>query len=91
MVERRQLLSTMVNDVRHKIEDLSLDEVNIIALAIDYFLCNYDHTPEAAQVIEDLFMHLDFTADEAEEAEDDNRLVERTDNLLVVDFRPKSD
>lgn len=91
MVERRKLLSIMVKDVKHKIEDLTLDEVNIIALAIDYFLCNYEHTPEAAQVIEDLFLHLDFTAEEAEEAEGDDRLIERTDNLLVVDFRPKSD
>ena len=74
----------------HTIEDLTTDELNIIALAVDYFLCNYDHGNIDLETIEDLFMHLDITAEAAEEVEAEQRLVDKTDNLLVVDFRPKS-
>lgn len=74
----------------HTIDDLTTDELNIIALAVDYFLCNYDHGDIDVTELEELFMHLDITAEAAEEVEADERLVEKTDNLLVVDFRPKS-
>ena len=76
--------------MKHKIEELTLDEVNILALALDYFLCNYDHNTTTREIVEDLFMHVDFIAEEAEAVEDSERLVEKTDNLLVVDFRPKN-
>jgi len=75
----------------HTIEDLSTNELNIIALAVEYFLCNYDHDNIDVEVLEDLFMHLDLTAEAAEEVEAEDRLLEKTDNLLVVDFRPKND
>ena len=75
----------------HKIEDLTADELSIIALAVDYFLCNYDHGNIDIEQLENLFMHLDIAAEAAEEAESKIRLIERSDNLLVVDFRPKND
>ena len=75
----------------HTIDDLTTDELSIIALAVDYFLCNYDHGNIDIEQIENLFMHLDTVAEAAEEAESDIRLVEKSDNLLVVDFRPQSD
>ena len=76
--------------MNYSIDDLSAKELSIIALAVEYFLCNYDHDTMAVEGLEDLFMHLDVIAEAAEEAAEDSRLVEKTDNLLVVDFSPKS-
>jgi hypothetical protein len=76
--------------MNYKIDELTLEELNIIALAVDYFLCNYEHSNVDLEQIENLFLHLDLTAEAAEEAQPDQRIVEKTDNLLVVDFRPKN-
>lgn len=76
--------------MNYTIDELSLNELNIIALAVDYFLCNYEHGDMDTVDLENLFMHLDVLAESAEEAESESRLVEKTDNVLVVDFRPKS-
>lgn len=70
----------------HTIDDLTSHELNIVALAMEYFLCNYQHGDIDVTELEELFMHIDMQA----EAALDERLVEKTDNLLVVDFRPKN-
>jgi len=74
----------------YSIEDLSLDELNIIALAVDYFLNNYDEDGMDMTPFQDLLVYLDVTAEIAEECDSAERLVGKTDNLLVVDFTPKS-
>lgn len=88
MVGRWKHLPIMVNELKHTIDELSTQDLSIIALAMDYFLCNYEHTNMDVVDLENLFMHIDLLAEEAEESTS-TRLVERQDNLLVVDFSAK--
>jgi hypothetical protein len=74
----------------YKIEDLTSQELNIIAVAVDYFLCNCENGNIDIATLEDLLVHLDSVAEAAEETETSTRVVEKTDNLLVVDFGSKS-
>lgn len=75
--------------MNYSVDDLTLEDLSILALAMDFFLCNYEHGNLDVETLENLFMHLDITAEAAEEAAGEQRLVEKTDNLLVVNFRPK--
>lgn len=75
----------------HRIENLTTKELSIIALAVDHFLCNGEHGDMDLEQIENLFLHIDTVAEAAEEIEAEKRLVEKTDNLLVINFHPQSD
>lgn len=73
------------------LDDITPQDLNILALAMDYLLCNADLPPAAMKEVEELFYFLDAMAEAAEDdQEEQSRLVEKTDNLLVVDFRPKA-
>jgi hypothetical protein len=74
----------------YKIEDLSSQELSIIAVAVDYFLCNFENGNIDPNVLENLLIHLDSVAEAAEAVESSNHLIEKSDNLLVVDFGSKS-
>jgi hypothetical protein len=77
--------------MRHTLEELSTEEMTIIALAVEHFLCNCHDSSLDKDKVEELFAYLDIAAELAEEADPEHRLVAKTDNVLVVDFRPKSD
>lgn len=73
------------------LDEMTPQDLNILALAMDYLLCNADLPSAAMKEVEELFYFLDAMAEAAEEEEaEKSRLVEKTDNLLVVDFRPKA-
>lgn len=71
------------------LNDMTPEDLDILALAMDYLLCNSNLPAETMREVEELFYYLDALAEEANMQEEE-RLIEKTDNLLVVDFRPKS-
>jgi hypothetical protein len=66
----------------HTIEQLSTDELSLLALAMDYYLCNGELGHTDPKDAEDLLIYLDLMAEQAESM--------TLDNLLIVDFSPKS-
>lgn len=76
--------------MKHELTDLSLDELHILILALDFYLCNDKHGKAVSEIAESLLLHIDFTAEAAEAQHESNRIVESDDNLIVVDFRPKN-
>jgi len=72
------------------LDDLSHNDLSTIALAMDYLLCNADLPPKAMKDVEELFYFLDAIAEAAEQEAGENRLLERTENVLHVDFTPKA-
>ena len=75
--------------MKYKIDDLSAEELSIIALAVDHYLCNADKGNVQLEAIEELFLHLDILAEAAEDEVKDNNVLNIQDNLIVVDFSPK--
>lgn len=73
----------------YNIGEISLEELNALALAMDYLICNSNLPRDVHEMAEALFYTLDIMAEEASECVSGKALVEKTDNLLVVDFRPK--
>jgi len=71
----------------YQIDDLTLDQINLIALAMDYFVCNCPNNPVKTQA-EDLFSYLDSLVESIEESIT-SPVVTQTDNLIIVDFNPK--
>jgi hypothetical protein len=76
--------------MKHNINDLTLEELDIILLALDYFLCNGEHNTTVAELAESLLLHLDLGIEEEDLSEDTPRIIEEIDNLIVVDFQPKN-
>jgi hypothetical protein len=76
--------------MRHNVNDLTLDELNMLMLALDFYLCNGEHNTTIAELAESLLLHLDWTTEAAEALDDSNRVLEQDDNLIVVNFRPKN-
>jgi hypothetical protein len=74
----------------YNIEDLSLEQVDLIALAMEYFHCNADLHEAVRDEVEVLFYCLDDFANDIHDAVNANRLINKRDNLLVVDFSPKN-
>lgn len=75
----------------YKIEDLTSQDLQIIATAIDFYLCNLDHDEEHHEEIENLFVHVDLLAESAEQTSSNQPLFSSQGNLLRVDFRSKKD
>lgn len=77
--------------MRYNLDSMTADELSTLALAMDYLLCNSTDLPrETLKTVEELFYYLDAIAEEAEMEQEEQRLLEKTDNVLVVDFRPKA-
>ena len=73
------------------LDDMTVEDFNLLALAMEYLLCNGDLPPAAMKEVEELFYYLDAIAEAAEEeAFEEERLISKEDNLLVVDFTPKA-
>jgi len=70
--------------------DLTVEELNLLVLALDYFLCNSDSRPAISELSEDLLLHLDILTESLEDSASlvSTHLVEKSDNLLIVDFTP---
>ena len=71
------------------IEDLTPEEFNILALALDFYLCNCEHDATSKALVEELFTQIDVLAEEAEDAEV-GRIQSVNENLIVVNFQPKN-
>ncbi len=72
-------------------DNFTPEDLNTLALAMDYLLCNADLPPAAMREVEELFYYLDAIAEAAEQqAAEESRILEKTDNVLVVDFKPKA-
>lgn len=72
------------------LDDITPNDLSTIALAMDYLLCNADLPSAAKKEVEELFYYLDAIASVAEQAAEDDRLLEKSENLLIVDFTPKA-
>ena len=72
------------------LDEMLADELNILALAMDYLIHNSSLPSAVMKDVEELFYYIDALAEAAGEEVEDDRLLETVDNLLVVDFRPKA-
>ena len=75
--------------MKYKIDDLTATELSIIALAVDFYLCNADKGVVPLDEVEELFLHIDTLAEVAEEEVLGANVIAIQDNLIEVDFTPK--
>lgn len=71
-------------------EDLTPEELDMLALAVDFYICNSSPNPKLITSAENLLLLLDALLDEFEE-DSSSKIIEKSNNLLKVDFGSKSD
>jgi hypothetical protein len=72
--------------------DFDESHYDALVMALDLLIGNVELSDEFAEQLETLMISMDLFSDMIREEEaPEDRIMERTDNLLKVDFRPKSD
>ena len=67
------------------LSDIGVEDMDLLALAMEYLLCNGSLDDPQKANVERMFYQLDWLADE--ERLSSPPLVEERDNVLTVDFR----
>lgn len=71
-------------------EDLTPEELDILAIAVDFYICNSSPSPKLAISAENLLLLLDALLEQSE-SESSSKIIEKSNNLLKVNFGSKSD
>lgn len=74
----------------YSLNDLTLEEIDILALAMDFFMCNGDIPETLKNSVEDLFINLDLMSEDIHDSNSKRKLLEKQNNILIVDFSPKT-